>query len=111
MSKFSNRSSFMNQFVNKNYGIGKITCNLFANVLGTNKRIESKSLKRKLTSSFTKGFNTITRFKTLRENIRTNIQFLVENKTYRGIRHKSGLPVRGQRTHTNAKTQSKKAIK
>jgi small subunit ribosomal protein S13 len=28
-------------------------------------------------------------------------------KTYRGIRHRKGLPVRGQRTHTNAKTVKK----
>lgn len=36
------------------------------------------------------------------------IEFLKENKSYRGIRHKIRLPVRGQRTHTNAKTRKKK---
>ena len=34
-----------------------------------------------------------------------NIKFLVEMGCYRGVRHKKGLPVRGQRTHTNAKTR------
>lgn len=33
-----------------------------------------------------------------------SIKYLVDSKTYRGVRHKFCLPVRGQRTHTNAKT-------
>ncbi len=37
-----------------------------------------------------------------------NIQFLKEIRSYRGVRHKARLPVRGQRTHTNAKTTKKK---
>ena len=36
-----------------------------------------------------------------------NIQFLKDNKTFRGIRHSSNLPSRGQRTHTNARTKKK----
>jgi ribosomal protein S13 len=32
-------------------------------------------------------------------------QFLSKIKTYKGVRHKLGYPVRGQRTHTNAKTK------
>ncbi len=35
------------------------------------------------------------------------IEYLKLIKTYRGIRHRKGLPVRGQRTHTNAKTVKK----
>lgn len=37
-----------------------------------------------------------------------NINFLKQNKSYRGLRHRRNLPVRGQRTHTNAKTVKKK---
>lgn len=37
----------------------------------------------------------------------TNIKTLIEIKSYRGIRHLKSLPVRGQRTRTNAKTQKK----
>lgn len=47
--------------------------------------------------------------KDLQKKEKQRLWFLVENKSYRGIRHKSGLPVRGQRTHTNKKTQSKLA--
>jgi small subunit ribosomal protein S13 len=41
----------------------------------------------------------------LRKRVRQNIQRLVEINSYRGIRHRRGLPVRGQRTRTNARTK------
>ena len=41
----------------------------------------------------------------LRKEIAMNIKRLIDLNTYRGSRHKRGLPVRGQRTHTNARTR------
>jgi small subunit ribosomal protein S13 len=41
----------------------------------------------------------------LRRRVRQNIQRLQEISCYRGIRHRKGLPVRGQRTRTNARTR------
>jgi|SRR5579863_1115341 len=41
----------------------------------------------------------------LRKEITMNIQRLIETGAYRGLRHKKGLPVRGQRTKTNARTR------
>jgi small subunit ribosomal protein S13 len=41
----------------------------------------------------------------LRKEIAMNIKRLIDINAYRGIRHKRGLPVRGQRTHTNARTR------
>ena len=41
----------------------------------------------------------------LRRNVALNIKRLVEIGCYRGIRHRKGLPVRGQRTKTNARTR------
>jgi small subunit ribosomal protein S13 len=41
----------------------------------------------------------------LRREIRQNIQRLIEINCYRGMRHRRGLPVRGQRTRTNARTK------
>lgn len=41
----------------------------------------------------------------LKREITMNIKRLIELGTYRGVRHKRGLPVRGQRTHTNARTR------
>jgi len=43
----------------------------------------------------------------LRRDISMNIKRLVDIKCYRGKRHRSGLPCRGQRTKTNAKTRKK----
>ena len=42
---------------------------------------------------------------TLRSEISQNIKRLMDIGSYRGIRHRRGLPVRGQRTHTNARTK------
>ncbi len=41
----------------------------------------------------------------LRKEIQMNIRRLIEVQCYRGIRHRRNLPVRGQRTHTNARTR------
>jgi small subunit ribosomal protein S13 len=41
----------------------------------------------------------------LRKQVRTDIQRLIEINSYRGIRHRRGLPARGQRTRTNARTK------
>jgi len=41
----------------------------------------------------------------LRRDVGMNIKRLMDIGSYRGIRHRRGLPVRGQRTHTNARTR------
>ena len=41
----------------------------------------------------------------LRKEVAMNIKRLIDIGCYRGLRHKRGLPVRGQRTHTNARTR------
>jgi small subunit ribosomal protein S13 len=45
----------------------------------------------------------------LRREIAMNIKRLMDLGCYRGLRHRKGLPVRGQRTHTNARTRKGKA--
>lgn len=44
----------------------------------------------------------------LRTEINANIRRLIETGSYRGVRHRRGLPVRGQRTQTNARTRKGK---
>lgn len=44
----------------------------------------------------------------LRREVALNIKRLIELGSYRGVRHKRGLPVRGQRTRTNARTRKGK---
>ena len=41
----------------------------------------------------------------LRREVAMNVKRLMDLGTYRGLRHRRGLPVRGQRTHTNARTR------
>lgn len=45
----------------------------------------------------------------LRREVAMNIKRLMDLGVYRGLRHRRGLPVRGQRTHTNARTRKGKA--
>jgi len=45
----------------------------------------------------------------LRRQVAVNIKRLMDLACYRGLRHRKGLPVRGQRTHTNARTRKGKA--
>ena len=45
----------------------------------------------------------------LRRDTSMNIKRLMDLRSYRGLRHRNGLPVRGQRTHTNARTRKGKA--
>ena len=44
----------------------------------------------------------------LRTEVQMNIKRLIDINCYRGVRHRKGLPVRGQRTHTNARTRKGK---
>jgi len=88
------------------YGIGKSTAEQILAKLEIDENIKVKDLS-------------IEQEKKLREiiiddyvvegDLRTqkamDIKRLMEINCYRGIRHKSGLPVRGQRTHTNARTR------
>jgi len=46
----------------------------------------------------------------LRREQAMNIKRLMDMACYRGLRHRKGLPVRGQRTHTNARTRKGKAV-
>lgn len=41
----------------------------------------------------------------LRKEVAMHVKRLIDLGTYRGVRHRRGLPVRGQRTHTNARTR------
>ena len=46
----------------------------------------------------------------LRREVAVNIKRLMDLACYRGLRHRKGLPTRGQRTHTNARTRKGKAV-
>lgn len=92
----------------KKYGIGERTEFKFKTKYGINLKAKTSFVTSKLKTAFNcLNKNRLTERK-LFENIKTNIKYYKDIKSFRGIRHVKGLPVRGQRTHTNA---TKKAAK
>ena len=73
-------------------------------------RTRSKSLLHRAGIDFNKKVRDLTEDEgavegDLRKEVSLNIKRHIEMGSYRGLRHRRGLPVRGQRTHTNARTR------
>ena len=87
------------------YGIGRYT----ANQICENAKVDGMIRVKDLTDDqFAAIRNEIAKYKTegdLRREVALNIKRLTEINCYRGLRHRRGLPVRGQRTKTNARTR------
>jgi small subunit ribosomal protein S13 len=75
--------------------------------IGLNTRVFKTILNNKQKKLIQKNFNIKLFGKLLKQKIKNRIDFLIKNKTFKGVRHKKKLPARGQRTHTNAKTKKK----
>lgn len=88
------------------YGIGQNTATNILKNTGVNPDIRVKDLSEddvaKLRDYIDKNCNVEG---DLRREVALNIKRLVEIGCYRGVRHRKGLPVRGQRTKTNARTR------
>ena len=88
------------------YGIGKSLAERILKEAGINPETRAKDLSdsevSKLTSLAQKNYRVEGE---LRREVAADIKRLMEIGVYRGLRHKRGLPVRGQRTHTNARTK------
>ncbi len=89
------------------YGVGRFMSNKILKEAGIDPNKRSKDLNEeevsKITSILQKGSLKVEG--DLRRDISQNIKRLMEIGSYRGMRHKKGLPVRGQRTRTNARTR------
>ena len=102
----------MNEFMikkTKEFGINNNIQKKICDKIGINNKKNFLKLKSNLlvkTETFLKK-QQISKGKILKESIKKNIEFLIELKNYKGIRHKLKYPVRGQRTHTNAQTRIK----
>ena len=88
-----------------NYGIGKNKISNLVKYVGLNVRKYPSLFKLKQQLEVEKKIKKITHGKKYKDNVKESISFLSKIKTYIGVRHKLGYPVRGQRTHTNAKTK------
>jgi len=90
-----------------NYGIGKNIIKGLYKKFGLNIRNNPQKLKLKQLNQFKRYIKKSDSGKKLKNNIKKIINFYSNIKTYKGVRHKMKYPVRGQRTHTNAKTRKK----
>ena len=75
--------------------------------IGLNNRLISKFIKNNQNLSSNLFFKKFCILKNNKKMIKENIFFLTKIRTFKGLRHKLGYPVRGQRTHTNAKTNKR----
>ena len=92
------------------YGIGRPSSNRILNEAGINPDIRIRDLTEDQVIKIRTVIETTQMVEgDLRREIALNIKRLVEIGCYRGIRHRKSLPVRGQRTRTNARTRKGKA--
>jgi ribosomal protein S13 len=87
----------------KKYGINLTTLTNFNKNHGINFRIKIFFLKKTIKKIFKQKYKNICTEQNLFEKINKNISFYKKIKNFRGTRHLNNYPVRGQRTHTNAK--------
>ncbi len=88
------------------YGIGRATAERVLAQAGLDPTVRAKELTddqlAKLTHTLQASFKIEG---DLRREVSANVKRLIDIGSYRGLRHKRGLPVRGQRTRTNARTR------
>jgi small subunit ribosomal protein S13 len=88
------------------YGIGKATAAKVLAKAGIDPVTRTKDLDDDQVRHIRESLEAITQVEgDLRREVSMNIKRLMDLGCYRGLRHRKGLPVRGQRTHTNARTR------
>jgi len=96
------------------YGIGRSRARLICDAAGISASAKVKDLSDADMDRLREQVGKFTIEGDLRREVSMNIKRLMDLGSYRGLRHKRGLPVRGQRTRTNARTRKgprKAAIK
>ena len=86
------------------YGVGKPTSNKILSSAGINRDTRVKDLSELELQRIREQLSQMTVEGDLRREVQLNIKRLQEIGSYRGLRHRRNLPVRGQRTRTNART-------
>jgi len=88
------------------YGIGRPTAEKICDSVGVSRESKVRDLSDEEVSRIREFIDkNFTVEGELRKRVRQDIQRLIEINSYRGIRHRRGLPARGQRTKTNARTK------
>lgn len=95
------------------YGIGPTRARDICIAVGVEPSTKFKDIEESLVDKIREEVAKYTVEGDLRREISMNIKRLMDLGTYRGLRHRRGLPVRGQRTKTNARTRKgpRKSIK
>ena len=93
----------------KVYGIGEKTAYLICKKLGFSTNLKTKDLTQEQIEELIQLIESLnlTLNNELKKLRSLNLKTLISIKSYRGLRRVRGLPVRGQRTHTNAKSSRK----
>lgn len=101
------KKRIINNFQLLKKGFGNKTISSLSRKLGLNPVKKFDKLKIKKLNYIEAFSDKVKVEKTLINYRKTCVSFFVDLKNYSGVRHKKNLPVRGQRTHTNAKTAKK----
>ena len=110
LNKQINGKSPVKQVLTSIFGVGALNAAFFCNELGFSPKLSFCQLSAKqqatLADHIVRSNNFLLREDLIRFNY-DNLKRLVLMRSYRGLRHKKGLPLRGQRTRTNAKSAKK----
>ena len=87
------------------FGIGRARARMICAAAGVNHSIKVKDLSDTQMDKLREQVSKVTVEGELRREVSMNIKRLIDLGTWRGKRHRLGLPVRGQRTRTNARTR------
>ena len=87
------------------YGVGRTTAYKVCADAGVDPTIKVKDLAEPQVEELRNQIGKLTVEGDLRRDVNMNIKRLMDLGSYRGIRHRRGLPMRGQRTQTNARTR------
>ncbi len=87
------------------YGVGRQTANNICAKVGVSPSTKIKDLSEEQLEAIRSVISKMTVEGDLRREVSMNIKRLMDLGCYRGIRHRRGLPLRGQRTRTNARTR------
>ncbi len=88
------------------YGIGRVSAQRICDELGLDRGQSTDDLTEGQVAQIRRLLEEKFRVEgDLRRDVQISIKRLMDLQCYRGLRHRRGLPVRGQRTHTNARTR------
>lgn len=92
------------------YGFGKLSSEFVCKKLGFSKNLKLKNLSKEQISKLVKTIESLNKelASDLKKSKKFSLKKLIAIKSYKGLRKIKGLPIRGQRTHTNAKTSKKR---